>query len=109
MIGKGAAILYSMDLLEDEQDKFGYWKGPQFKISGTIAATESNFAEIVERAGDGTVKGGITRPLSGLIGNLKHRWFGGDAEVDAAKREIIESDTAAAAAAAAGEEYKPQQ
>jgi len=97
MTGKGAAILYSMDLLEDEQDKYGYWKGPEIKVSGTFAATESNFAEIVQRASDGTVKGGIVRPLSGLIGNIKHRWFGGDAEVEEAKREVAEPDPAPAA------------
>jgi hypothetical protein len=94
MVGKGAAILYSMDLLEDEQDKFGYWKGPEFKIWGSFGATESNLEEIIQRAGDGTVKGAITRPISGLIGNVKHRWFGGDAAVEAAKREVIETDAA---------------
>ncbi len=94
MVGKGAAILYSMDLLEQEQDRFGYWKGPEFKVWGSAAATESNLAEIIQRAGDGTVKGGLTRPISGLIGNLKYRWFGNDAEVAAAKREIESTDAA---------------
>ncbi len=78
MSGKGAAILYSMDLLEDSQDEYGYYRGPQFRIRGTPAAAESNFAEIVQAAADGTVKGGVTRPLSGLIGNIKHRWLGDD-------------------------------
>lgn len=94
MVGKGAAILYSMDLLEDEQDKFGYWKGPEFKVWGSIGATESNLEDIIQRAGDGTVKGAITRPISGLIGNVKHRWFGGDAALEAAKREAVETDPA---------------
>lgn len=76
MSGKGAAILYSMDLLSDEQDDYGYYLGPQFRIRGTPADAESNFDEIVTAAADGTLKGGITRPLSGLIGNIKHRWFG---------------------------------
>lgn len=80
MTGKGAAILYSMSLLEDEQDKYGYYKGPEIQISGSASATESNFADIIEQASDGTVKGGITRPISGLIGNIKHRWFGEDIE-----------------------------
>lgn len=84
MTGKGAAILYSIDLLEDEQDKYGYYKGPEFRISGSVAATESNFAEIIERASDGALKGGITRPLSGFIGNVKYRWFGSDGESAAA-------------------------
>lgn len=76
MSGRGAAILYSMGLLRDEQNDAGYWRGPEFKIWGTPAASESNFADIIRQASDGTVKGGITRPLSGLIGNLKYRWFG---------------------------------
>lgn len=76
MSGRGAAILYSMGLLRDERNDAGYWRGPEFKIWGTPAASESNFADIIRQASDGTVKGGITRPLSGLIGNLKYRWFG---------------------------------
>ena len=92
MVGKGAAILYSLDLLDDQQDKFGYWMGPEFKVSGSVSATESNLAEIIQRAADSTVKGAVTRPISGLIGNVKYRWFGADAQVEAAKREIIETD-----------------
>ncbi len=76
MSGKGAAILYSMDLLEDGEDAYGYAKGPSFRIRGTPSSTESNFTEIVNAAADGTLKGGITRPISGLIGNVKYRWFG---------------------------------
>ena len=76
MSGKGAAILYSMDLLEDGEDAYGYAKGPSFRIRGTPSNTESNFTEIVNAAADGTLKGGITRPISGLIGNVKYRWFG---------------------------------
>lgn len=78
MSGKGAAILYSMDLLESEQDGYGYNHGPKFEIRGTPNAPHSNFAEIVSAGAKGTVAGGITRPISGLIGNIKHRWFGGD-------------------------------
>lgn len=78
MSGKGAAILYSMDLLESEQDGYGYNHGPKFEIRGTPNAPQSNFAEIVSAGAKGTVAGGITRPISGLIGNIKHRWFGGD-------------------------------
>ncbi|MEQ8232414.1 MAG: hypothetical protein RKL32_11950 [Gammaproteobacteria bacterium] len=76
MSGKGAAILYSMDLLEDEKDAWGYVKGPSFRIRGTPAKAESNFAEIISTAADGTLKGGITRPISGLLGNIRYRWFG---------------------------------
>jgi hypothetical protein len=76
MSGRGAAILYSMGLLRNEQNDDGYWRGPEFKIWGTPSASESNFADIIRQASDGTVKGGVTRPLSGLIGNLKYRWFG---------------------------------
>ena len=76
MRGRGAAILYSMNLMQDERDEFGYYKGPEFLISGTPTAPESNFATIIDQAGKGTVRGGVTRPLSGLIGNFKYRWFG---------------------------------
>lgn len=76
MSGRGAAILYSMGLLRNEKNDAGYWRGPEFRIWGTPAASESNFADIIRQASDGTVKGGITRPLAGLIGNLKYRWFG---------------------------------
>ena len=78
MLGRGAAILYSMDLMQDAQNEQGYWRGPEFKITGTAADPQSNFAEIVQRASDGTVQGAITRPISGLIGNLKYRWFNND-------------------------------
>ncbi|MEX2482415.1 MAG: hypothetical protein WD928_16275, partial [Gammaproteobacteria bacterium] len=80
MSGKGAAILYSMNLLEDEQDEQGYFKGPAFRIRGTPADAESNLEEILNAAADGTVKGGITRPIAGLIGNLRYRWFGEEPE-----------------------------
>ncbi|MGE3771519.1 MAG: hypothetical protein AB7I32_01240 [Gammaproteobacteria bacterium] len=76
MSGRGAAILYSMGLLKSEKNDAGYWRGPEFRIWGTPSASESNFADIIRQASDGTVKGGITRPLAGLIGNLKYRWFG---------------------------------
>ncbi len=82
MSGKGAAILYSMNLLKDEQDRFGYYKGLTFQIRGTSGNTESNFAEIVTAATEGTVKQAITRPISGLIGNIKHRWFGNNPIVE---------------------------
>jgi hypothetical protein len=87
MTGKGAAILYSIDLLQDEQDKYGYWKGPEFRVSGTLVNSTSNFAEIVQRASDGALKGAITRPISGLIGNVKYRWFGDDGEAEAAAQD----------------------
>ncbi len=82
MLGKGAAILYSINLLQDQEDPKGYIKGPEFKIWGTPSAMESNFAEIIQQAGDGALKGGITRPISGLIGNIKYRWFGSQASAD---------------------------
>lgn len=96
MSGRGAAILYSMGLLKNEKNDAGYWRGPEFRIWGTPSATESNFAEIIHQASDGTVKGGFMRPLAGLIGNLKYRWFGDTpaplppdlaAEVDALEAE----------------------
>jgi hypothetical protein len=88
MSGRGAAILYSMGLLRDERDEDGYWRGPEFRIWGTPAVWESNFSDIVRQASDGTVKGGVTRPLSGLIGNLKYRWFG-----ERPRRTASEDDT----------------
>jgi hypothetical protein len=72
---KGAAIMYDLDLLTSEQDAFGYWKGPEIKFWGTPAASESNLGEIISTAGNAAVLGGITRPISGLIGNIRHRWM----------------------------------
>ena len=99
MSGRGAAILYSMGLLRDEKDDAGYWRGPEFKIWGTPAASESNFADLIRQASDGTVMGGITRPLSGLIGNIKYRWFGDDPKPLppelAGEVEALEADEAA--------------
>ena len=88
MLGRGAAILYSMDLMQESQNAFGYWRGPEFRIWGTADEPQSNFEEIVEKAGDGTLQGSILRPISGLIGNLKYRWFGDDRKAkEAAKAE----------------------
>lgn len=75
MLGRGAAILYSLDLMRDEKDTWGYWRGPSFRIWGSLAEPESNFDEIVNAAGDAAVQGAFTHPLSGLVGNLKFRWF----------------------------------
>lgn len=103
MSGRGAAILYSMGLLRNEKNDSGYWRGPEFRIWGTPSASESNFADIIRQASDGTVKGGITRPLAGLIGNLKYRWFGDApaplppelaAEVEALEAESLPPKTA---------------
>jgi len=77
---RGAAILYSLGLLQSEKDDLGYWKGPVFKIWGNIARRESNLEDIISDAGQGAVLGGITRPLSGLWGNLKYWWFSGGGE-----------------------------
>ncbi len=77
---RGAAILYSLGLLQSEKDDYGYWKGPVFKVWGKIARSESNLDDIISEAGRGAVLGGITRPASGLWGNLKYWWFGGDKE-----------------------------
>ncbi|MGH8598040.1 MAG: hypothetical protein ACREXT_15400, partial [Gammaproteobacteria bacterium] len=98
MLGRGAAILYSMDLMQDAQDEWGYWRGPEFRIWGTVAAPESNFAEVVQQAGDGAVKGGITRPISGFIGNLKYRWFNDDSKAREAAQRALRSKNAAPAA-----------
>jgi hypothetical protein len=76
MAGRGAAILYSMGLLRNARGEPGYWRGPEFRIWGTPAAAESNLDEILQQAGDGTLKGGFTRPLAGLLGNLRYRWLG---------------------------------
>jgi hypothetical protein len=77
MRDRGAAILYSLGLLQSEQNDYGYWKGPVFKVWGKIARSESNLDDIISEAGHGAVMGGITRPVSGLWGNLKYWWFGG--------------------------------
>ena len=85
MLGRGAAILYSMDLMQDTQDALGYWRGPEFRIWGTPAETHSNFEDVIKQAADGTTKGAFLRPISGLIGNLKYRWF----DRDSRKREAL--------------------
>jgi hypothetical protein len=74
--GKGAAIMYDLNLLEDERNEYGYWKGPEIDFWGTPANNESNLDDVVSTAGNAAVLGGITRPISGLIGNFRHRWFG---------------------------------
>ena len=76
----GAAIFYDLDLLQDKQDKYGYWVGPEIKFWGTLAVAESNLNEIIEQAGKGAVLGGLTRPISGLIGNIRHRWMDEEGE-----------------------------
>jgi hypothetical protein len=75
---RGAAILYSLGLLKSKKDEYGYWKGPEVKFWGNIGRTQSNLDEIISKAGRGAVLGGITRPVSGLWGNLKYWWFSGD-------------------------------
>ncbi|MEN8204890.1 MAG: hypothetical protein ABFS24_02645 [Pseudomonadota bacterium] len=77
---RGAAIFYDIDLLKDEQNPFGYWTGPEIRFWGTPGVIESNLGEIIEEAGKGAVLGGFTRPISGLIGNIKHRWMDEEGE-----------------------------
>jgi len=86
MLGRGAAILYSMDLMQNERSPLGYWRGPEFRIWGTAADAHSNFEEVVNKAADGTTKGAFLRPISGIIGNLKYRWF----DSDSRKREAMQ-------------------
>jgi len=80
--GQGAAIMYDLDLLEKTQDELGYWEGPKVKIWGEFANTQSNLDEVISTAGKGAFLGGITRPISGLIGNVKFKWFGGDEQIE---------------------------
>lgn len=75
---RGAAILYNLGLLQSEKDGYGYWKGPVFKVWGNIGRMQSNLDDVIDEAGKGAVLGGITRPVSGLWGNLKYWWFGAD-------------------------------
>ncbi|MCG6900631.1 MAG: hypothetical protein LJE75_11595 [Gammaproteobacteria bacterium] len=77
---RGAAIFYDLGLLQKEQDRFGYWKGPEIKFWGTPSVMQSNLGEIIETAGKGAILGGITRPISGLIGNVKHLWMDEEGE-----------------------------
>ena len=78
--GRGAAIFYDLDLLQDERDAYGYWTGPAIKFWGTVAQSESNLSEIIETAGKGAVLGGLTRPISGLIGTVRHLWMDEEGE-----------------------------
>jgi hypothetical protein len=77
---KGAAIMYDLDLLKSKQDAYGYWKGPKIKFWGVPVAMESNLGDIITTAGNAAILGGITRPISGLIGNIRHRWMDEDTE-----------------------------
>jgi hypothetical protein len=77
---KGAAIFYDLNLLKDKQDPFGYWSGPKIKFWGTPGVLESNLSDIISEAGKGAVMGGLTRPISGLIGNIRHRWMDNESE-----------------------------
>ena len=88
MLGRGAAILYSMDLMQDKRNELGYWRGPEFRIWGTAATPESNFEDVINHAADGTTKGAFLRPISGLIGNLKYRWFDSDSRT----REALQGE-----------------
>ena len=74
--GEGAAIFYGLGLLKDEQDEYGFWKGPTIKFWGSISNMKDNFDEIINKAKEGTLAGGITNPFSGLVGNFKYRWTG---------------------------------
>jgi len=76
----GAAIMYELNLLKSEQDDYGYWKGPAIKFWGTPAASESNLDKIISKAGRAAFLGAITRPIAGLIGNIKHRWMDEEGE-----------------------------
>ncbi len=95
MLGRGAAILYSMDLMQDERNELGYWRGPEIRIWGTPADSHTNFEEVINQAADGTTKGAFTRPIAGIIGNLKYRWFDSDsrkreAQTESKREERIE-------------------
>ena len=74
--GEGGAIFYGLGLLKEEQDEYGFWKGPTIKFWGSISNMEDNFDEIINKAKEGTLVGGITNPFSGLVGNFKYRWTG---------------------------------
>ncbi len=90
LAGEGAAIFYGLGLLNDEQDEYGFWKGPIIKFSGTLNHQNDNFDKIISKAKSGTVVGGITNPFSGLIGNFKYRWFGDAPNYNKLKTENIE-------------------
>ena len=77
---KGAAIFYDLNLLKDEKDSYGYWTGPAIKFWGSLGQLESNLGDIITEAGQGAVLGGVTRPISGLIGNVRHRWMDNESE-----------------------------
>ncbi len=82
LANEGAAIFYGLDLLKDEQDEYGFWKGPVITFSGTLNHQQDNFDEIIAQAKSGTITGGITNPFSGLIGNFRYRWFGDEPDYD---------------------------
>ena len=87
MLGKGAAILYSLNLLEDVRSATGYWRGPRFKVWGSLTEPHSNLEAIINTAGDAAVQGAWSRPLSGLLGNVKYRWRDDNARTREEARE----------------------
>jgi hypothetical protein len=72
--------------MQDQRNELGYWRGPEFRIWGSASAPESNFEDVINHAADGTTKGAFLRPISGLIGNLKYRWF----DRDSRRREALQ-------------------
>ncbi len=52
----------------------------QSSSGARLAQSESNLSEIIETAGKGAVLGGLTRPISGLIGNVRHLWMDEEGE-----------------------------
>ena len=76
LAGEGAAIFYGLGLLQEQQDEYGFWKGPEIKFWGSLSNQQDNFDEIINKAKEGTLAGGITNPFSGLVGNFKYRWTG---------------------------------
>ncbi len=91
LAGEGAAIFYGLGLLNNEQDEYGFWKGPAINFSGTLNHQEDNFDEIISQAKSGTLAGGITNPFSGLIGGFKYRWFGDSPDYSDSNKEDSET------------------
>lgn len=92
LAGEGAAIFYGLGLLHQEQDEYGFWKGPVINFSGTLSNQQDNFNDIINKAKAGTLAGGITNPFSGIIGNFKYRWFGHSPEYSEQNKHRADSE-----------------
>lgn len=69
-VGRAAAIMAQIGLIEGERDEFGYFTGIEFEVRGTVAEPETDFDDIIFDAATGMIMRGFFHPFSALISNL---------------------------------------